>query len=284
MSYRHFEVEEATVNIGAMVSGIDLTQPMSAEICEELKQALWRYQVLFFRDQALTPDSHVALAATMGEMETHEIFDHVEGYPAISIIQHDKDHKPNINFWHTDVTFRAKPSLASILHGVTVPDSGGDTLWLSQQAAYEGLSDSMKQIVLGLQAEHSGIAAYRGSQLLAEAGAGRAEALAAMTPSIHPVVVRHPFTGKPGLFVNPTFTTKLVGYKREEGKALLEMLYRHMQKPEYQVRFRWRNDSVAIWDNVATQHYAVADYYPKFRSMRRIVISGMEPVAWQAAA
>ena len=284
MSYRFIEVQRVTVNIGGMVGGVDLSKPQAPEVYEEIKQALWDHQVLFFRDQPLTPDSHVALAAAFGDLETHEVFDHVDGYPCLSIIENDENRPPNINFWHTDVTFREAPTLASILHGIDVPESGGDTLWLSQQAAFEGLSDNMKEILLPLQAEHDGMRAYRNSRLLREAGEERAKALAAMQPSVHPVVVRHPFTGRPGLFVNPTFTTRLIGFSRSESAALLQMLFDHMQKPEYQVRFKWQANSIAMWDNVATQHYAVADYFPQRRSMRRIVVSGMRPVAWKVAA
>ena len=284
MGYKNFTVAKVTPNIGGLVQGIDLTSAHDDEVYAEIRQALWDYQVLFFRDQPLTPESHYKLATGMGELETHEIFSHVEGYPELSVIENDKDRPPNINVWHTDVTFREKPSLASILHGVTVPDCGGDTLWLSQQAAYEGLTDRMKEIVVDLEAEHSGMKAYGGSNLLKKLGKERAEAFNALEPTVHPVVVKHPFTGKPGLFVNPTFTTRLLGFSGHESRQLLEALYEHMHKPEYQVRFQWQKDSVAIWDNVATQHYAVADYYPAFRSMRRIVISGVKPMAWQAAA
>ncbi len=284
MEYENFTVTKVSPHIGGNVSGIDLTQSQGEDVYQEIRKALWDHQVLFFRDQPLTPESHHRLACGMGELETHEIFSHVDGYPELSVIENDKDRPPNINVWHTDVTFREKPSLASILHGVTVPQCGGDTLWLSQQAAYEGLTDRMKDIVSDLEAEHSGQKAYAGSKLLAKLGKERAASFNALTPTVHPVVVKHPFTGKPGLFVNPTFTTRLIGFSGHESRQILEALYEHMHKPEYQVRFQWQNDSVAIWDNVATQHYAVADYFPEFRSMRRIVISGVKPVAWQAVA
>ncbi|MEL6177700.1 MAG: TauD/TfdA family dioxygenase, partial [Myxococcota bacterium] len=184
---------------------------------------------------------------------------------------------PKIDSWHTDMTFLQEPPLGSILHGVIIPPTGGDTMWASLSAAYNALSPAMQALLDGLEAIHDFAWGFRHS--LAEPG-GR-ERLAAMLdanpPRRHPVVRTHPESGKKGLFVNPLFTTRILGLTEPESDALLAFLYRHMVTPEFTCRFRWEPDSVAFWDNRITLHRPVNDYWPGHRRMQRITITGDRP-------
>lgn len=278
-TYRHIAVRPVALALGAEITDVDLSQPRDPEVYDEIADALWRHHVLFFRGQALSPASHMALAAHFGVMERHEIFKAHPRHPEISVLENDESKPPEINVWHTDVTFRERPTLCSILHCLEAPDVGGDTLWLNQQAAYTTLSPRIQRLLLDLEAEHDVLRAYAGSTVLENAGgAAKIEELRAKNPPVlHPVVVSHPITGVSGLLINRGFTTRIAGLSKIESDALIGLLLEHLATPEFQVRFRWRAGSVAIWDNFATQHYAMADYYPLRRRMQRITVAGQKP-------
>ena len=279
--YRHIRVKPAGPAIGAAVSGVDLSRPREPEVYAEIADALWRHHVLFFREQDLPPEAHRALAGSFGPSEVHEIFDADASHPEISILENDADRPPEINVWHTDVTYRPNPSLCSILYCEVAPEAGGDTMWLNQQVAFDTMSAPIRELLLGLEAEHDVLQAYSGSGLLERAG-GEAKVKqlrAENPPTVHPVVIAHPITGRPGLRVNSTFTRRILGLRGGESRTVLDMIYRHQRTPEYQVRFTWEAGSIVIWDNFATQHYALADYYPQRRRMRRITVGGRSPAA-----
>ena len=280
-AYKHITVEPVTLALGATISGVDLSAPRDAEVYGEIADALWRHHVVFFRDQQLTPESHMALAGHFGGLEPHEIFTPDEDNAVISVLENDADRPPEINAWHTDVTFRRQPTLCSVLYCEITPPAGGDTIWMNQALAYETLNAPVREMLLGLEAEHDVVYAYAGSGMLDRAGG--AEKVAQLhrenPPEIHPVVIAHPITGRPTLFVNFGFTERITGLRRAESDALLAMLFEHQKLPEFQVRFKWQAGSIAIWDNFAVQHYAVADYHPMHRRMRRITVTGREPVA-----
>lgn len=177
------------------------------------------------------------------------------------------------NIWHTDVTFRTRPAKACILKMITVPPVGGDTLWADMGAAYDNLPAKIKERIDGLTAIHDFTPAF--SDFMTK---GELEEKQAEFPAVeHPVVRTHPETGRKTLFVNPSFTTRIVGMEPEESEKLLQYLFRQAQIPEYQVRFRWEAGSIAFWDNRATQHYAVSDYYPSPRQAERVAIVGDRP-------
>ena len=265
--------------LGATVYDVDLRQTLSENELSELKSGLSTYEVLFFRDQAMQPEHHAALAAHFGPPQFHEAYDHVEGYPQITILENDEARPSKIEIWHADMTFRQSPPLGSILHGVIVPAKGGDTMFSSMSAAFEGLSQTMQDLLSGLTAVHD--FSYGFKESLAEPG-GR-ERLADMVksnPAVeHPVVRKHPESGKLGLYVNPLFTVGIKGMKDKESQALLAFLYQHMVTPEYTCRFRWQPDSVAFWDNRIVQHKPVNDYWPQHRKMQRVTIDGDHPSA-----
>jgi taurine dioxygenase len=259
--------------VGAEISGLKLDEPLDGASLAVLQRALLDYEVLFFRDQALSPAGHLALAAHFGDAELHGAYPHVDGHPALTILENDHDHPPDIDRWHSDITFRVRPPLGSILHGVAIPERGGDTLFASMSAAFDGLSDRMQQLLSGLFAEHDFSFGFKES-LAAPGGRGRLARMVEANPPVrHPIVRIHSESGKRGLFVNPTFTSSICGMKPRESAALLRLLFEHMTEPEYLCRFRWRVNSVAFWDNRITQHRPVNDYWPAHRRMQRVTIS-----------
>lgn len=263
--------------LGAMVENIDLTSTISAALFDELNQALLEYEVLFFRDQPIEPKHHAQLAAMFGEPQMHEAYPHVDGYPELTILENDEENPSKIEMWHTDMTFRACPPLGSILHGVISPKKGGDTMFASMSAAFEGLSPKMQAFVSDLTAIHDFSFGFQES--LDEPG-GR-ERLAQMVidnpPVEHPVVRTHPISGKKGLFVNSLFTVSIKELSKKESDSLLALLFNHIVTPEYTCRFQWQADSIAMWDNRITQHKPVNDYWPAHRKMQRITIDGDRP-------
>ncbi len=266
-------------HIGAQVSGLELSRPLSDAQYEQLYHALIRYQVLFLRDQPLTPVQQRALATRFGDLHIHPVYPHAEGVDEIIVLDTHNDNPPDNDNWHTDVTFISTPPAGAILAAKQLPDTGGDTLWASGIAAYEALSAPVKTLLKGLQAEHDFTKSfpewkYRHS---AQAHQRWQQAVAANPPLLHPVIRTHPVSGRQALFVNEGFTTRIVGLTEKESAALLNFLFAHITKPEFQVRWRWQENDVAIWDNRVTQHYANADYLPQRRVMHRATILGDAP-------
>lgn len=265
--------------IGAEIHGVDLAKPLGDQTAAAIRQALLDHQVIFFRDQELDPESHLRLGAIFGELEPpHPIFPKIESHPQVAVLENDENRPPETNVWHTDVTWRDKPPLGSVLYGAEIPASGGDTMWASMTAVYDALSPAMKKMLEDLRAVHSiAVFANSGNYEASQNMEKMAEILKLYPPQSHPVIRTHPETGKKALFVNSTFTTHIEGLPRDESDGLLRMLYDKVKTPEFQVRFKWTKGAVAIWDNRATQHYAVADYFPQYRRMHRITINGDVP-------
>jgi taurine dioxygenase len=278
MAYQHFEAKPITPAIGAELIGLDLGQPLSDEAFAELKTAIHKHLVVFFRNQSMGAEDHMGLASRLGEMERHEILQPHPEHPVISVLEHDADRPPISDVWHTDVSYRERPSMFSVLYARVVPELGGDTLWRSAYAAFETLPKALKNAIDDLEAEHDILKGYANFLLEKEGGRERYLRIQAESPPVvHPVVATHPVTGRELLYVNPTFTRRIIGMPESESAALLDLLYRHYERPEFHVRWRWAADDVAIWDNRATQHYATGDYYPNYRRMHRITIAGDRP-------
>ncbi|RWR02496.1 taurine dioxygenase [[Pantoea] beijingensis] len=266
-------------HIGAQISNLDLSRPLSDAQFEQLYHALIRHQVLFFRDQPLTPVQQRALAGRFGDLHIHPVYPHAEGAEEIIVLDTHDDNPPDNDNWHTDVTFIDTPPAGAILAAKLLPESGGDTLWTSGIAAWDALSQPFKQLLSGLQAEHDFTKSfpeykYRGSE---EEHQRWKQAVEKHPPLLHPVIRTHPVSGKQALFINEGFTTRIVGISQKESDALLNFLFAHITKPEFQVRWRWQENDVAIWDNRVTQHYATADYLPARRIMHRATILGDKP-------
>ncbi|MFM8681771.1 MAG: TauD/TfdA dioxygenase family protein [Alphaproteobacteria bacterium] len=271
--YERIVVDRLTPVIGAEISGVDLAGPLPEETMEEIRRALAENLVVFFRDQRMSPAQHLAFGRRFGELHVHPAAPHVAGMPELMVIRADANStRANGEGWHTDVSCDEEPPMGSILHIRECPPHGGDTLFASMYAAWEALSDRMKAYLEGMRAVHDGEHVYRG--LYANLGVAdkpsypRAE---------HPVVRVHPVTGRKALYVNAGFTTRLLGVPRDESDAVLAYLFRHAENPLFQCRFRWRQDSVAFWDNRCAQHRAMWDYWPHVRQGHRVTVKGERP-------
>jgi taurine dioxygenase len=270
--YTRFELRPQSPTIGAEVVGIDLTA-LDDETFADLHRALLEWKVLFIRDSGLDPDSHAALGARWGELEYHPFLTNRSDRPAVVRFEKDATIGGYENVWHSDVSWRAVPSLGSLLRAVEVPPAGGDTLWADMGAAYDCLPENVKKRIDDLDAVHDWIDTFGATMTDEDRQARRAD----FPPSVHPVVRTHPETARKTLYVNAIFTTEIVGLDPVEGDRLLEYLCRQADYPEYQCRWRWAPGDLAIWDNRATQHYASSDYFPQRRVMERITVIGDRP-------
>ncbi len=279
---RSLVVEDLTIlpltpTIGAEIEGVDLTRPLIEATVSALRRALLDWKVLFFRDQEIDTGQHLAFARRFGELEVHPFAPQKPGYPEVLAITHDEKSRGRENTWHSDVTWRLEPSLGSILRALEVPPVGGDTLFADMYAAYEGLTDEVKARIEGALAVHDFENFRRGMR---KRGVSEAEieAFDKLYPTVeHPVVRTHPETGRKALYVNAAFTRYIVGMEKGESDALLAHLYAQAAIPEYQCRFRWEKNSIAFWDNRASQHYAASDYFPAVRRMERVTVIGDRP-------
>ena len=267
-----FKVEAITPVIGASISGISLNQDLKSDTVEKIYNALIKYQVIFFREQDLTPESHLKLAKRFGDIDPgHPVYPHVEGFQSIVLLKNDESSRPDTNDWHKDLTFKSNPPFASILHGVSVPKIGGDTLWASMSAVYDSLTDGWKEDLEGLEAIHD-MGTFR-NDFYKEGGINSVNsALKKVGSAVHKVIETHPISGKKYLNVNQSFTRNIVNVSQGASDHILKFLFQLLARPEFQVRFHWQNNSVAIWDNRITQHYAVNDYLPNSRHMQRVTI------------
>ena len=272
-------IEPLTVAIGALVSGVDLSRPLDAETFQALEAALLKHQVLLFEDQVMTAAQHRDFAARFGALHTHPLYPGVPEAPELFTLDNHAGNPTDNDNWHTDVTFIETPPLGAVLHAHLLPPNGGDTIWSSMTAAYEALSPSFRDYLATLDAVHDFAKGFPANGTVASAAGAEkhARAVAANPPVVHPVVRTHPRTGRDALFVNTTFTDHIVGLTRKESDAILNLLFEHIQKPEFLVRWRWRPNAVAFWDNRVTQHYAVNDYLPQRRVMVRATILGDRP-------
>jgi taurine dioxygenase len=263
--------------LGAEIRGLDLSVELDPGQVAQLRNWLNEYEVIFFRDQDISPARQKALALAFGPLQTHPAYGTVEGFPEITILESTPNKPTKIEAWHSDMTFRQHPPMGTVLRSVIVPPRGGDTLWASMTAAFQGLSAPMRGFLRGLTAVHDFSHGFRES--LAEPG-GRerlAAAVAANPPVRHPVIRTHPETGKEVIFVNSLFTTHIEGLLSSESDALLQFLFRHVTTPEFSCRFHWQPHSIAIWDNRSTQHKPINDYFPAHRRLHRITIDGDKP-------
>ncbi|AVG74725.1 taurine dioxygenase [Pantoea ananatis] len=265
--------------IGAQVGNLDVSRPLSDAQFEQLYHALLRYQVLFLREQVITPEQHRALAIRFGDLHIHPVYPHAEGVEEIIVLDTHQDNPPDNDNWHTDVTFIQTPPAVALLASKVLPESGGDTLWTSGIAAYEALSAPFKTLLAELRAEHDFTKAFPEykHRKTEEAHRQWQQAVAKNPPVYHPVIRTHPVSGKKALFVNEGFTTRIMDISQKESDALLGFLFAHVTRPEFQVRWRWQPNDLAIWDNRVTQHYANADYYPARRVMQRATVLGDRP-------
>lgn len=286
-------VSPVTPVIGAEISGVDLRQPLDAETFAEIRQAIRKWRVIFFRDQDITNDQLKAFGRNFGPLTpAHPISEGLLDHPEIwereigeyRVRRTETEARPvgarpprDYKGWHIDITFVANPNSYSILHGVSIPAYGGDTLFASLAAAYEGLSPAIKTLVDGLQVVHQTSSYDAGGPSRAPRRDGRSTG---PFVSLHPLVRLHPETGEKILFLNPGTTTHVAGLKERESQALLDLLYGEVTRPEYAARFRWAPNSLVVWDNQAVAHAGPIDYahFGETRVVRRITVAGELPV------
>ena len=278
MTYDHIRVDPVSTALGAEISGLDLGKPLTEAALAEIRHVFGERGVIFFRDQQLTPEQHLAFARRIGGIDVNRFFTAVPGYPEIAEVRKEPEQRRNIgNGWHTDHSYDLAPAMGSMLYAREVPATGGDTLFAGMYAAYETLSDGLKATLEGLKAHHSSRHVF-GAEAHARRGdlrgrIGNPEL--ATQDAIHPVVIRHPETGRKALYVNPGFTLRFAGWTEEESRPLLDYLYRDAVRPEFTIRFHWREGSLALWDNRSTWHFAVNDYHGDRRLLHRITIAGL---------
>ena len=273
---QNMRVEPIGGHIGALVSGVDLGLPTDEKTFRGIHDALMEHQVIFFRDQEMTLEQQKALGRMFGELHIHPAAPSPEGQPEIMVIHADAESRyVNGGYWHSDVSCDERPPMGTILRITETPSRGGDTLWASMYAAYEALSDKLQRFLDGLTAIHGSEHVYAGRYGQRDKSKLRD---GDYPSSEHPVVRTHPETRRQALYVNPGFTTRIVGMKSSESRALLAFLHDHAtNSPEFQVHFHWEPKSVAFWDNRCTQHHAVWDYRPEVRHGYRVSILGDRP-------
>lgn len=267
--------------LGAEISGVDITKPVPDDQFDQIKTAFHTHHVIFLRDQhGLTPERHKAFARRFGTLNVHPYVKGMDDHPELfEIIKTPED---KVNFgggWHTDMSFLEKPALGSLLYAIDVPASGGDTLFASQIAAYDALSDGMKDMLAPLKAIHSPSREYSAAGHSAQKRGAMESRTANDAPEYaHPVVRTHPETGRKGLYVNPAFTLRFAGMTKRESKPLLDFLFTHSRDERFTCRFRWSAGALAFWDNRSCWHYALNDYQGQRRHMRRATVNGEKPV------
>jgi len=261
--------------LGAEISGVDLAQPLADATVAAIRQALLEHQVIFFRDQALTPAQQVAFGARFGPLNIHPYVAGMAGHP--EVMEVIKEPEERLNFgggWHSDMSFLDHPAIGSILYAVETPAFGGDTLFASQAAAFDALSPGLQRTLEGLNAVHSASREYsaEGHSAKKRQSMAIAEADGLVGEYVHPMVLAHPETGRKALYVNPAFTLRIEGWKTRESKALLDYLFEHCRYEAFTTRFSWRPGSVAFWDNRSVWHFALNDYQGQRRHMRRVTV------------
>jgi taurine dioxygenase len=271
--YTAFALIPVGVTLGAEITGVDLSSPLPDEVRADIHRALLEWKVLFFPRQHMTSAAQRALGRLWGELETNPMFEAGED-PSVVLLAKGGDGPPTYeNIWHVDTSFRPAPAMGAILRVVTTPPFGGDTLWADMAAAYDNLSDEVRARIDDAVAVHDMVPGF--ARFLEP---GKLDVLAdVFPPATHPVVRTHPETGRRTLFVNAAFTTRIVGMAPAESDALLRHLFAQAHTPEFQVRYRWAEGTVAFWDNRATQHYAVGDYGSHVRVVERVAIRGDVP-------
>lgn len=272
-------IEPVSPAIGAVVCDVDLCVPLDDTVLATLEGALVAHHVLFFENQPLTPRQHRDFAARFGALHVHPVYPHDDEVEEIIVLDTNADNPPDSDTWHSDVSFIPEPPMGAMLAARVLPPRGGDTLFASCIAAYEALSAPMRAMLDGLTAEHDIAKAFTDDRygVSEEARERLASSRRANPPVIHPVVRTHPISGRRGIFVNRSFTTRIMELAPAESEAVLGVLFDHVSRPEFVVRWSWKVHDLAFWDNRLTQHYACADYMPHRRVMHRATILGDRP-------
>lgn len=270
------KLEPASEAVGMMVSGVDLRALTDGEF-DAVRQAFFDTGVLFFRDQEMTEEDHIAFASRWAEIDINRFFAAHKDYPQIALVLKEPGQTANIGGgWHTDHSYDEIPAMGSILRAIDLPATGGDTMFAGMAMAYDTLDDATKAEIADLKATHSSRHIFGAqSDYAKEVGERYGNADLATQDAVHPIVLAHPETGRKGLYVNAAFTTGIVGMDEEAGLALLQKLYAHCMQERFTYRFKWEPGSIAMWDNRSTWHWALNDYQGQRREMHRITLKGV---------
>jgi taurine dioxygenase len=259
---------------GVEISGIELDSCSTQFAKEVIRPLLIKHKLLVFRGQRrLTPEAHIRVAGALGTLEYFA--GALSDYPELVRITHCPESPPSENIWHSDMSFREEPPMGAVLRAVSVPKSGGDTVFADMRYAFSRLPSAVRLFIANLEASHS-VAKCAPDNV-------RPELASALPPVVHPVVRLHPETQEELLYVNSAYTTHVVGLDESDSSALLNLLFRQVLVPECQCRVRWTDETMVIWDNRALQHYAVGDYLPSTRIMERASLAGDRPAPLHSA-
>ncbi len=279
VAYQKIEVERRSPHLGAFIEAVDLSAPLDDATVAEIRAALLEFGVVFFRNQPISGEQHLQLAACFGEIEApHPVFDSDEHDARLTIIESRGRSHDNEHYWHTDVTYQEAPSMGSILAAKKIPESGGDTLFGSMYAAYDALSSPIRKMLEELTAQHSFEQGWATTYRMFEGGEDKLHELKKIFPLMtHPVLRTHPETGRNSLYVNEYYTSGINELSAAESEGLLKLLHHHAQLPDFQIRHSWQTGDIAFWDNRCTQHYAAHDYGAAHRVMNRVTLVGDRP-------
>lgn len=281
-NYTGFEIKPVTGTFGAFVSGMQLADALHDDtLFGELREAWLKYQVLFFRDQKLSPEQQYGLGARFGEVQLQGYAPNLEGREGVWVQEYPALYDgvvADIN-WHADSSFRARPTRGSILYALDVPDGAGDTVWADMCAAYDDLAPPWQEFLSKLTAIHDNL--WKNWLRVHEQSGGKGidDVRKWLPPSEHPVVCTHPNTGRKYLFVSELMTRELVGMNERESRAVLDFLHAHQTRPEYQARLHWEPESVALWDNYSTLHRGIFDFGQQHRLMHRVSFNTEDPIS-----
>jgi taurine dioxygenase len=281
------QIRRTSGALGAEISGVDLAQALPDATIAAIRAALVEHQVIFFRDQQLTPAQQVAFGARFGPLNIHPYVQGMAGQPEVMEIIKEPSDKTNFGGgWHSDMSFLETPAIGSILYAVDLPEWGGDTLFASQAAAFDALSPGLQKTLEGLSAVHSASREYsaQGHSAQKRGSMNVAEADGYVGEFVHPMVLVHPETGRKALYVNPAFTLRIDGWKTRESKALLDYLFDHCRYEAFTTRFQWTKGAVAFWDNRSVWHFALNDYPGQRRHMRRVTVDPRPEMAKKSIA
>ena len=284
MKNNNIEVHPVSNSVGAQIKGVDLAEPLTEFAYKKIRKALCEWGVLFFCEQNLTPDQHLTFGKRFGGLHVSKTIGKVPGHPLVAEVRKEPNQKRNIGGnWHTDHSFAEIPPLGSILVARELPDTGGDTLFANMSSAYENLSKGMKVTLQGLSAVHAKKNALRSTNLSKDRQVSKKELQqigeAVEEQYVHPVVAKHPETGRNILYLNPTYSVRFDGWTEQESRPLLEFLFEEASRPKNTCRFHWDDGSVVFWDNRTVWHYAINDYHGKRRVLHRVSVEGSKVCA-----
>ena len=271
-----FNIKPFAPNLGAVITDIDLSNDINDAELTFIRDAFHKFQVLFFQNQSeISPENHIKLGRCFGDLHIHPAAPKMKNYPEIFEINTDKNSKiaNGAEDFHSDVSCDKEPPLGTMLQLHTLPECGGDTMFANMYMAYEALSHSMQKFLSSLKASHESEHFYRGRYK----NENNADVVKEYPSAIHPVIRTHPETGKKAIFVNKFFTTRIEDLEPQESKSVLGFIFAHIEKTEFQIRYRWNKNDMAFWDNRCTIHKALWDYFPHERKGRRVTIKGDIP-------